>query len=63
MTRAETNASFLTNIYHKGPFEGHGFLCRPPQKPLWERGDYTLSDRPVTDWVPDIVAHYRQQEA
>ena len=63
MTRAESNTQLLTNIYRKGLFGGHGFLCQPPQKPLWERGDYTLSDELVTEWVPDIVEHYRTQAA
>jgi len=42
--RIAQNQAFLTNIYREGPLEGHGFICRPPQKPLWERGDYTLSE-------------------
>jgi len=53
--------AFLDNIYRKGPFEGHAFLCQPPQVPLFERGDYTLSDRPIREFVPDIVRNYELQ--
>ena len=63
MTKAEANASFLRNIYNKGPFEGHAFVCRPPRRAIFEGelGDYTISERPVADWVPQIVEDYELQ--
>lgn len=63
MTKAERNAAFLRNIFLKGPSEGHGFICKPDYPSMWSTGlgDYTNSDRPVTDWVPSIVTHYEAQ--
>lgn len=61
MPSVTANISFLDSIYRKGPFQGHGYLCQPPWPPLAERGDYTLSQQPVTEWVPGIVAHYETQ--
>lgn len=61
MPSAAANAAFLANIYRKGLFAGHGYVCQPPWPPMHERGDYTLSDRPVQEWVPDIAAHYATQ--
>lgn len=61
MRSVAQNIAFLDNIYHKGPFEGHGFVCQPPQVPLAQRGDYTVSDRPVAEFVPDIVRNYETQ--
>ncbi len=57
------NTAFLGNLFRRGPFEGHGFICHPPSKPSYQNplGDYTLSDRPVSEWVPDLVENYRQQ--
>ena len=64
MTRVERNTAFLRNIYLKGPFQGHAFMSHPPGKPPEERplGDYTLSDRPVTDWVPQIIERYELEQ-
>lgn len=57
------NEAFLRNIYNKGPFEGHAFCLHAASTPIHslEHGDYTLSDRPVSEWVPWIVDNYRRQ--
>ena len=57
------NRTFLENLFRRGPFERHGFVASPPQLPIWHLngGDFTLSDRPVTDWVPMIVENYRRR--
>jgi hypothetical protein len=59
------NRTFLRNIYEKGPFQGHAFLTCPEAIPLhqWPGGDYTLSDRPVKEWVPWVVENYRRAVA
>ncbi len=61
--RAERNERFLRNIYERGPFQGHAFCVNPPQVPGFEtpRGAYTLTARPLTDWVPWVLENYRRQ--
>lgn len=56
----EKNAAFLRNIYAKGPFQGHGFVCTPPQVGFVDHPDYdfTLSDKPVQNWLPQVVENY-----
>ncbi|MEI6500544.1 MAG: hypothetical protein WCP21_05895 [Armatimonadota bacterium] len=61
MPAATDNVAFLHNLYHKGPFAGHGFLCPPPCTPLADRGDYTVSTRSIAEYVPAITAHYATQ--
>ena len=57
------NETFLRNIYSKGPFQGHGFICSPPLIPIHEHPDYdyTLSAKPVANWVPWVVENYRRE--
>jgi hypothetical protein len=57
------NEQFLRNISAKGPFQGHGFVCTPPQLGGADHPDYnyTLSDKPVRNWVPQIVENYSRQ--
>jgi len=58
---AARNEKFLRNIYAQGPFQGHAFGAVPQTKPmhLFPGGDYTISARPVTEWVPGLVENYR----
>ena len=65
MATVEENAAFLTNLFLRGPFEGHGFACTPSGTSSYRSGlgDYTLSDRPVTEWVPQIAEDYERQVA
>lgn len=62
-TRIEQNKAFLTNIYRKGPFQGHGFVCKPPLVPPYEGpdNDFTTSDRPISEWVPWAVENYQRK--
>ena len=57
------NESFLRNIFARGPFERHGFVCSPRCISIPEHPDYdfTISDKPVKNWVPWIVDGYRRQ--
>jgi hypothetical protein len=57
------NETFLRNLYEHGPFRGHGFVCAPKCVSIyeWPLYDYTLSDKPVDEWVPWVVENYRRQ--
>lgn len=63
MADAKRNEDFLRNIYAKGPFEGHAFACSASNTEIFNlpQGDYTLSDRPVEEWVPWVVEGYERQ--
>ncbi|HCE44307.1 MAG TPA: hypothetical protein DET40_12230 [Lentisphaeria bacterium] len=60
--RSRRNQEFLRNIYRKGPFQGHGFFCMPNYftKPEYPKGDYTISDEPVSRWISPLVDHYNK---
>lgn len=57
------NEAFLRNIYARGPFERHAFVCSPGGISIPEHPDYdfTISDKPVKNWVPWIVDDYKRQ--
>ena len=61
--RNQANQEFIRNIFRKGPFQGHGFVCQPPRSSLkeWAGGDFTLSREPLERWVPGLVENYRDQ--
>lgn len=59
---SDRNQDFLRNLFSRGPFERHGLVCSPkmvsiPQHPDY---DFTLSDKPVENWVPWVVENYRR---
>jgi hypothetical protein len=62
-SRVNRNEPFLRNIYASGPFEGHGFVCTPQGGSIVANPDYdyTISDKPVKNWVKWIAADYRRQ--
>ncbi len=60
MSRIERNKKYLRDLY-AGPFPGHALIYQPPLGATGgELGDFTLSDRPVADWVPWYVWSYRE---
>lgn len=62
--RIEKNKAFIRNLYRHGPFQGHALSVNgvPGEPPLFGGlGDYTLSNRPVKDWVPWSVGAYRRR--
>jgi len=62
MNRMARNERFLRNIYARGEMQGHAFACATPGKAIWAGdGDFTLSDKPVANWVADLVEHYHEQ--
>lgn len=56
----QQNKQFIRNIF-AGVTERHGFICRPTLIPLAEIGDFTLSSKPVNNWIPWIVENYERQ--
>jgi len=52
--------TFLRNLYTYGPVQGHAFICRPLRTPVWSmpHGEYTLSRKPVSEWIPLLVQGY-----
>lgn len=61
----QRSKAFLANIHARGPFQGHGLVCRPAQLPPFAGPDneFTTSTRPVDEWVPMVVENYRRQVA
>jgi hypothetical protein len=62
-TAIAANEAHLRGLYQHGSFRGHGFICAPATVSIseWPLYDYTLSDRPVSEWVPWVVENYRRQ--
>ena len=62
-TKAKQNEIFLRNLYTHGLFERHAFTCSPKGVKIFEHPDYdfTISDKPVENWVSWMVENYRQQ--
>jgi hypothetical protein len=60
--RIRANQAFLGNLYRRGPFQGHGFVCKAAQDPVYAGLDneYTTSMRPVAEWVPWAVKNYQR---
>ena len=61
--RIRRNEAFLRNIYSRGPFEGHAFVCSPHGVGIVQHPDYdfTISDKPVENWVPWVAENYRRE--
>jgi hypothetical protein len=63
MTATERrNRKFLADLF-AGPFRGHGIIMSPPPILISEVGDFTISDRPMQEWVPWVVKGYEDQVA
>jgi len=60
LVKEERNRKYLADLF-AGPFPGHALLYVPPAVPRDELGDYTLSDRPVREWVPYYVKDYQDR--
>jgi hypothetical protein len=59
--RIARNQQFLTDLF-AGPSRGHAILFSHEQiPPAPGLGDFTLSTRPVKDWLPWVVANYEAQ--
>lgn len=51
------NRQFLTDLY-AGDFRGHAVIMNVPWIDDGGLGDFTVSDRPVSDWVPVAMKRY-----
>lgn len=59
-TRIRRNQAFLRDLF-LGDFRGHGIIVTPEMKMDTLLGDFTVSDRPVSDWLGLAVENYRRQ--
>jgi hypothetical protein len=55
--RIERNRRFLADLF-AGPFRGHALVFSPPAPDVEKPGDFAISERPVADFVPWLVAGY-----
>ncbi len=60
MEKIRRNQAFLRKLF-LGKFPGHGVIITPEFNPDKTLGDFTLSDRPVSDWLSLAVEDYRRQ--
>ncbi len=60
MGKIERNKAFLSGFF-TGPFTRHALVYEPPAEPRGELGDFTLSDKPVSEWVPYYVREYKKR--
>lgn len=63
ISKIKKNKSFLRNIYAKGPFQGHAFCVKGSEDPGFKHpaGCFTLSDKPIGNWIPWHVRNYLSQ--
>jgi hypothetical protein len=64
-TALVTNEDKLRRLYVETDASGVAFCAKPVPTPIYNlpHGDYTLSDRPVDEWVPWVVADYERHVA
>ena len=61
MTPLESrNRQFLTDLF-AGPFRGHGIIRVPEHVPFVAPGDFSCSDRPLTEWRDWMLRDYEAQ--
>jgi len=54
------NRQSLTDLF-AGPFRGHGIIMDPEHVPFGTPGDFTCSDRPLTEWRDWMLRGYDAQ--
>lgn len=59
-SRRARNRALHSALFARGPVARHALVVQAATQPIWKTGDYTTSDRPVGDFVPGIVEHYRR---
>ena len=58
----ERNRSFLTELYQGDRASRPAFICLPVQLDAFEGlGDFTVSDKPVEQWLPRTIENYTRQ--
>ena len=65
MVDLKRNREYLTNLYNRGPFEGHAFLCNPAYEMTRDAQgrDYTISDRRIDDLIGPIIRNFERKSA
>lgn len=58
--KIEANKKFIRSIFN-GTSTRHGLIYQPPLIPIAEAGDYTISNKPVNNWVSWVVENYMRQ--
>jgi hypothetical protein len=53
----QRSRQFLTNLF-AGPFPGHGIIMDPEHVPFGSPGDFSCSDRPLTEWRDWMLRGY-----
>lgn len=56
------NRDFLADLY-AGPFRGHAIIMEPesPASEDWSPGDFSCSDRPLSEWLPVLLQCYENR--
>lgn len=54
------NQNLHRALFTRQPGVRHAFVVQAPMKPIYELGDYTTSDKPVSHFVPAFVEDYRR---
>ena len=61
MVDFKKNEDLLRNIYTAGDFDRHAFINSPQLVGITDlpNYDYTISDKPVKEWVPWVINNYK----
>lgn len=62
-SQIERNKAYLRNLFNRGPFQGHAFVAAGFAQPVpfAGLGDYTNSDKPVTEFTRWSVGDYHNR--
>ncbi|GEM_PF-592267 len=58
--RLRRNQALHQELFSRAPFTRHAFVAQAPARPIYELGDYTTSDKPISHFVPAFVEDYRR---
>jgi hypothetical protein len=59
-SRLARNRELHRALFTRAPSARHAFVAQAPMKPIYELGDYTTSDKPISHFVPAFVEDYRR---
>jgi hypothetical protein len=57
--RLDRNRKLHRDLFLRQGVARHAFVVQPTTKPIWEVGDFTTSDRPISDFVPGVVEDFQ----
>ncbi len=58
--RLDRNRKLHRDLFLRQGVARHAFVVQPTTKPIWEVGDFTTSDRPISDFVPGVVEDFQR---